>query len=182
MKPTLYEGQTSVGESTTSFYPSVSRFEKAGLLQTFGIFKTLVLGRKAKSSWPNRSFQTTQGAYWCTLYITFFQLATDCNTRGHSLKISKHYCKTDMRKFFISYKVIIRWHSLPEEAIQVDSINSFKKHLQKICSTRMGFFLDCTCDSPQGRLLEPDFRIQMRPHLVSYHSEEIDWYERSFIR
>ena len=132
MKPTLYEGQTSVGESTTSFYPSVSRFEKAGLLQTFGIFKTLVLGRKAKSSWPNRSFQTTQGAYWCTLYITFFQLATDCNTRGHSLKISKHYCKTDMRKFFISYKVIIRWHSLPEEAIQVDSINSFKKHLQKI--------------------------------------------------
>jgi len=75
-------------------------------------------------------------------YTTFFQLATDSNTRGHSLKISKPYCKTDMRKFFFTYKVINRWNSLPEEAIQVDSINSFKKHLQKIYSTRMWFFLD----------------------------------------
>jgi len=33
-------------------------------------------------------------------YTTFFQLAADSNTRGHSLKISKPYCKTDMRKFF----------------------------------------------------------------------------------
>jgi len=32
MEPTLCEGQTSVGESTTSFHPSVSRFDKGGLL------------------------------------------------------------------------------------------------------------------------------------------------------
>jgi len=38
--------------------------------------------------------------------------------------------------------IIIRWNSLPEEAIQVDSINSFKKHLLKIYSTKMGLFLD----------------------------------------
>jgi len=69
---------------------------------------------------------------------------------------------------FFSYKVINRWNSLPEEAIQADSINSFKKHLQKIYSTRMGFFLDWTSDSPRRRLLEPDFRIHVRPHLVSY--------------
>jgi len=56
--------------------------------------------------------------------------------------VSEPYCKTDMRKFFFSYKVINRWNSLPDEAIQVDWINSFKEHLQKIYSTRMGFFVD----------------------------------------
>ena len=36
-------------------------------------------------------------------YTTFFQLAADSNTRGHSLKISKPYCKTDIcvNSFFI---------------------------------------------------------------------------------
>ena len=48
---------------------------------------------------------------------SFNQLPTP---RGHSLKISKPYCKTVMRKFFFSYKVINRWNSLPEEAVQVD--------------------------------------------------------------
>jgi len=75
-------------------------------------------------------------------YTTFFQLATDSSTRGHSLKISKPYCKTDMRKFFFTYKVINRWNSLPEVAIQViRSIRLGPKHL-KIYSTRMGFILD----------------------------------------
>jgi len=36
-------------------------------------------------------------------YTTFFQLAADSNTRGHSLKISKPYYKTDIcvNSFFI---------------------------------------------------------------------------------
>jgi len=67
-------------------------------------------------------------------YTTFFELAADSSTRGHSLKILKPHCKTDVRKFFFSYKVINRWNRLPEDSIHVNSINSFKEHLQKIYS------------------------------------------------
>ena len=75
-------------------------------------------------------------------YSRFFQLAEDSRTRGHTLKICKPRCKTDLRKYFFACKVINRWNSLPEAAIQAESVNSFKNYLQRIYDTRIGFFLD----------------------------------------
>jgi len=59
-----------------------------------------------------------------------------------TLLLLKANALTDVRKFFFSYKVINRWNRLPEDSIRVNSINSFKGHLQKIYSMKMGFFLD----------------------------------------
>ena len=75
-------------------------------------------------------------------YSRFFQLAKDSRTRGHTLKICKPRCKTDLRRYFFACKVINRWNSLPEAAIRAESVNSFKNYLQRIYDTRMGFFLD----------------------------------------
>jgi len=61
-------------------------------------------------------------------YSRFFQLAEDSRTRGHTLKICKPRCKTDLRKYFFACKVINRWNSLPEAAIQAESVNSFKNY------------------------------------------------------
>jgi len=58
------------------------------------------------------------------------------------LKISKHCCTKDIRKYFFSNRVINRWNSLPDHIVQASSINAFKYGLQKMRSTRMGFFMD----------------------------------------
>jgi len=92
-------------------------------------------------------------------------------TRGHSLKISKHSCTKDIRKYCFSNKVINRWNSLPDHIVQASSINVFKNGLQKMRSTRMGFFIDNWC----SLTLEVVFQLrtsvldrrQVRPHLVS---------------
>ena len=60
----------------------------------------------------------------------FFDLDTGGRTRGHSLKLRKPSCHTNVRKYFFSIRVINRWNSLGQEAVESTSINSFKKHLQ----------------------------------------------------
>jgi len=72
----------------------------------------------------------------------FFEFDISGRTRGHSLKLLKKHCSKDVRKYFFSYRVINRWNSLTEDIIRSPSINSFKKKLQKLRNTRMGFFLD----------------------------------------
>jgi len=67
---------------------------------------------------------------------------TGGRTRGHSLKLRKPSCHTNVRKYFFSVRVINRWNSLGQEAVESTSINSFKKHLQRAYDTKMGFFME----------------------------------------
>ena len=48
----------------------------------------------------------------------------------------------DVRRYFVSQRVVNRWNSLDHETVDVGSINSFTGRLDKIRKTRMGFFMD----------------------------------------
>jgi len=39
----------------------------------------------------------------------YFELHTDGRTRGHSLKLIKHRCKSEVRRHFFSERVVNRW-------------------------------------------------------------------------
>jgi len=69
----------------------------------------------------------------------------DCNnkgTRGHLAKLSKPRCQKDVRKYFFSHREIDRWNGLDGEAVSSSSTNAFKNRLNKIRTTRMGYFMD----------------------------------------
>jgi hypothetical protein len=63
-------------------------------------------------------------------------------TRGHSKKLVKERCVTDLRKYFFSNRVIKRWNMLDQQTVDAPSINAFKGRLDKYRRTRMGFFTD----------------------------------------
>jgi len=76
------------------------------------------------------------------LFETFFKLDHDSRTRGHTAKLKKHRCNTELRKHFFSERIINWWNKLWQETISATSINSFKQHLDKKRLTRMDLFLD----------------------------------------
>jgi hypothetical protein len=59
-----------------------------------------------------------------------FQL-TNAPATGHSIKLVKHGCNLDIRKFFFSHRIVNAWHSLSEDIIASESVNSFKAKLDK---------------------------------------------------
>src|SRR6188768_4187418 len=58
-------------------------------------------------------------------------LNTNSRTRGNSLKMNVQRTKYDIRKHCFSVKIASVWNSLPDEVILSNSINSFKKNLDK---------------------------------------------------
>jgi len=73
---------------------------------------------------------------------TFFDKTQSDRTRGHSLKLVKHHCRTDLRQHFFSERVVSRWNRLSEDAVTATSLNVFKKKLTLLRKTRMGLFSD----------------------------------------
>jgi len=96
------------------------RRNRADLLETFKVLKGL-------SAIPANSF---------------FEISIDKRTRGHDLKLVKHHCRTDVRKFFFSERVVNRWNQLDQRSIEVNTLIAFKSQLERIRRTRMGFFQD----------------------------------------
>ena len=70
------------------------------------------------------------------------QTDNDKGLRGHSKKICKVRFNIDVRKYFFSNRVIDKWNNLDQDTVDAPSLNSFKNRLNKIRSTRMGFFMD----------------------------------------
>ena len=54
----------------------------------------------------------------------------------------KAHCRTDTRLYFFSLRVLNRWNSLSQETVDACSVNAFKRQLEKIRISRMGFFMD----------------------------------------
>jgi len=71
-----------------------------------------------------------------------FTLDGNKGLHGHSQKICKPRFNTDIRKYFFSNRVIDRWNSLEQDTVDAPSLNCFKRRLNKIRCTRMGFFVD----------------------------------------
>ena len=96
------------------------RRNRADLIELFKMYKGYVVG-----------------------FDDFFTLDSKCKgTRGHTAKLLKARCVSDVRKFFFSHRVINRWNSLDQETISSDSVVAFKSRLSKLRDTRMGLFLD----------------------------------------
>ena len=53
------------------------------------------------------------------------------NTRGHSFKLKKKFCKSTPRSHFFSFRVTNLWNSLPEEVVTSPSLNCLKSRLDK---------------------------------------------------
>ena len=64
----------------------------------------------------------------------------DCNDKGtyeHFAKLSEPRCQKDVRKYFFT-----SWNALGEGTVSASTINAFKNRLNKIRTTRMGYFTD----------------------------------------
>jgi hypothetical protein len=50
-------------------------------------------------------------------------------TKGHKHKIYKKQCRTNIRKYNFSQRVVDTWNSLPAKVIESNTVNWFKKQL-----------------------------------------------------
>ncbi len=70
-------------------------------------------------------------------------------TRGHKYMIYKMNCHLNARKYFFSQRVVDEWNSLPNKAVDTNSVNGFKNQIDLILRKRGGLYIS------QRRLLAP---------------------------
>ena len=61
----------------------------------------------------------------------FFEIDTNSRTRGHRYKIIKTHCRTNKKLHSFPHRVINLWNTLPNEAVENKTINSFKSAIEK---------------------------------------------------
>ena len=64
-------------------------------------------------------------------YLKFFHLSTT-GLRGHNLKLFKPSFKSHVEKHAFSNRVIDSWNRLPEDIMACDSLDNFKKKLDRL--------------------------------------------------
>ena len=62
-------------------------------------------------------------------FDSFFTIVADKRTRGHSATISVKFTKHNYRKYFFTASIISFWNKLPQRAIDSNSVNEFKYHI-----------------------------------------------------
>ena len=62
-------------------------------------------------------------------FMKFFTLSTSKSTRGHDLKLFKHPCKTNLRKYSFTNRIVDTWNNLTNETVHANNLNHFKKLL-----------------------------------------------------
>lgn len=120
MVPGLKNCEYDVRNERLGLWSLEERRNRADLIQVFKMWKGLSL--------PS--------------FGSFFDLNRFDKTRGHSLKLVKHRCRTDLRRHFFSERVVNRWNSLDESIVSSDSLKIFKNRLSKLRATRMDLFMD----------------------------------------
>ena len=73
-----------------------------------------------------------------------FQLLSESNTRGHSLKIQKSHSRLNVRSGFFSQRVVSTWNGLPNRVVTAPTLNCFKSRLDVHWQNDPGLF-DPTC-------------------------------------
>ena len=64
-----------------------------------------------------------------------FQLSTSPELRGHSLKLAKPRAQTSVRQNSFALRVINSWNRLPQEVIDCDTVDTFKRKLDECWHT-----------------------------------------------
>ena len=60
------------------------------------------------------------------------------NTRGNNLKLAKHFCYNDVRKYFFNNRVVDAWNSLSNNVVLSPSVAICKKRL---CTVNLDRFV-----------------------------------------
>lgn len=71
-------------------------------------------------------FKILKNIYDERVTSSIFQMDTNSRTRGHSLKIFKKRCNTDIRKHFFSFRVVDTWNNLPQHVIDATDVKKFE--------------------------------------------------------
>ena len=80
--------------------------------------------------------------YSKVILASFCEFETSDRTRGHSLKLRKRRCYTDMRRHFFAERVVDNWNRLKETTVSATTVNGFKNQLAKERNERIGLLKD----------------------------------------
>ena len=79
-------------------------------------------------------------------FDTFFEFHQYGQTRGHSFKLMKKRASTELRHHFFSERVINTWNSLDDRTVMSESLNIFKRNLERVRQCRgIGLFIGSWC-------------------------------------
>ena len=59
------------------------------------------------------------------------ELSQQLSTRGNSFKLNKKHVKHDLRKYFFVNRVVEVWNCLPDYIVNTNSLDLFKRKLDK---------------------------------------------------
>ena len=134
-----------VRTSPAPFHLAFRRLKEDGVQRQTWEVETVVTGRKTKPyrfDWViySRWYEASRLFHW--RHISSLLMGDVLVATGHRWKLAKAHSRCDARLYFFSVRVLNRWNSLPQRAVEVSSVNSLKSYLEKIRHTQMDFFMD----------------------------------------
>ena len=69
-----------------------------------------------------------------------FEIANYNRTRNQYNKLRVRHCKTDLRKYTFSNRVVEKWNKLPLEVKEAPSLNAFKNRIDANRQLAEGFY------------------------------------------
>jgi len=81
--------------------------------------------------------------YWCyfkryyfdVLHFNFIELSEDSiRTRDNRYKLTQYHCHYDLNKYTYTNRVIPIWNSLSDYVVSAETVNTFKRRLDKFWS------------------------------------------------
>jgi len=85
---------------------------------------------------PESNFSVSKGGDTKKTGTDTLEVCCD-RTRGNSFKIKEGRFRLDIRKTFFTIRVVGHWHSLPREAVDAPSLETFKVRLDSTLSNLM---------------------------------------------
>ena len=82
-------------------------------------------------------FKMIKGMYdpTCVPHFDFTELPEDSSgTRCNKYKLTQHHCHYDLRKCTYTNRVIVIWNSLSDYVVSAETVNTFKRRLDKFWS------------------------------------------------
>ena len=77
------------------------------------------------------TFKIITGIYDNEVTEGIFDLDPNTQTRGHSKKIKKKFCKINLRKFSFTNRIVDLWNTLPQSVIDAKDARQFEIRLDK---------------------------------------------------
>ncbi|KAK4811234.1 hypothetical protein QYF61_022131 [Mycteria americana] len=112
------------------------------------------------------AFQYIKGAYKKDRDRLFTRACSD-RTRGNGFKLKEGRFRLDIRKTFVTMRVVKHWSRLPREVVDAPSLETFKVRLDGALSNLL--YRAC-CDRTRGngfKLKEGRFRLDIRKTFVT---------------